>query len=184
MDRATCRNYVALKVEDPQQTKFTAATYNNAIELAQEQFCIDAKVIVKETTLTSVANTTNIALPVDFLVAILVRHQGIKLAPATRYELSFQSGTDWTTLPPGTPNVYYIDQQADALALVPQPDSGHAVANVLLDYVAIPAALTADTGAGGNLLLGDTILAYYTPAIINWAASEVLTYARSPQRFY
>lgn len=174
MDRQTARNYVALKVEDPQQTKFSATTYNNAIELAQEQFCIDAKAILQESTLTAVADQSYIALPTDFLVCVLVRHRGLKLGPTNRYALSFQSGTDWTTLPSGTPSSFYIDEQNSRLVMVPAPTSAEAGAVVTINYVAIPTALSADSS---TLLAGNTILSYYAPAVVNWAASEVLTYA-------
>ncbi len=117
--------------------------------------------------------TTSIALPTDFLVCVLVRHQGIKLAPATPYDISFQSGTDYNTLPAGTPTTYIVDRQNDALLLVPGTDAGHAGANVLLDYVAVPVAMTSDADV---LLGGDTILNYYAMAVVNWAASECLTY--------
>lgn len=177
LDRVTARNLIALKIEDPQQTKFTAAQYNTAIELGQEQFCLDTKSVVKQTTLTEVTGVTNVALPTDFIDVVLVRHIGIKLAPTTRYDLSFQSGQDWTTLPNGVPTMYYIDQQADAIGLVPAPDSGNAGANLTLTYIAIPPVLTADTGTGGWLLNNDFILQYYSPAIVNWAASEMITYA-------
>lgn len=177
MDRTTARGLVSLKVEDPQQTQFSAAQYNSAIDIAQGQFAIDAKAIVKETTLTAAAGTgvgtTSIVLPTDFLVCILVRHKGLKLAPSTPYDLSFQSGQDFTQLPNGIPTMYYIDRQNDALILVPGTDTGNAGAVVTLDYVAVPTALTTDAS---TLLNGDTILSYYAMAVVNWAAAEVLTY--------
>lgn len=179
MDRATCRGYVSLKCEDPQQNRFSIASYNNAIDLAQQQFCIDARAIVKETTLTTtsvVTGPSTVSLPTDFLVAVIVRFQGLKLAPITRLELSFQNGQDWTTLPAGIPQGYDIDSQNQNIELIPGVDAGDAGNNLILDYIAMPPALSADTGNGGNLMNGLTILQYYTPAIINWAAREMLTY--------
>lgn len=175
--RATARGLVALKVEDPQQTVFTAAQYNTALDIAQGQFAIDAKAIVKEVILTAPAGTGTgtvaISLPTDFLVTVLVRHMGIKLAPTTPYDLSFQSGQDYNTLPNGIPTMYLIDRQNDDLVLIPGTDAGNAGAVVTLDYVSVPAAMTSDASL---LLNGDVILNYYAMAIVNWAAAECLTY--------
>lgn len=177
MDRTTARGLVALKVEDPNQTVFSVAQYNAAIDIAQTQFAMDAKAIVKETTLTAPTGTgtgtVSIALPTDFLVCVLVRHKGIKLAPATPYDLAFQSGQDYNTMPNGVPSMYIVDRQNDALLLVPGTDAGNAGAVVLLDYVAVPAALASDASV---LLGGDTILNYYAMSVVNWAAAECLTY--------
>lgn len=177
MDRTTARGLVALKIEDPNQTVLTAAQYNTALDAAQGQFALDAKAIIKTATLTSTAGTgvgtTSIALPTDFLVAVLVRHLGIKLAPTRPYDLAFQSGQDFTQLPNGVPTMYYIDAQNSNLVLVTGVDAGNAGANETLDYVAVPAAMTADSDI---LLNGLTILNYYAMAVVNWAAAECLTY--------
>lgn len=176
--RATARGLVASKIEDPNQTTLTATQYNTALDLAQTQFAMDAKAIVKSVPLTSTSpassiGTTSITLPTDFLGCVLVRHLGIKLAPSTPYDLSFQSGQDYNKLPVGVPTMYYIDRQNDALVLVPGCDAGNAGANETLDYISVPAQMTTDAT---NLLNGDQILSYYQMAVVNWAAAECLTY--------
>lgn len=177
LTRAAARGLVAAKAEDPNQTAITAAQYNTALDLAQTQFAMDAKAIVKSVPLTSVyagaTGPTSIALPNDFLGCVLVRHLGIKLAPTTPYDLAFQSGQDFTQLPAGTPTMYYIDRQNDALVLVPGVDVGDAGANETLDYISVPAVMTSDAN---SILNGDQILSYYNMAVVNWAAAECLTY--------
>jgi len=174
MDRTTARSYIASKVEDPDQTRFTLAQYNNAVDLAQQEFSIDARAIIQTNTSTVlVAGTAEYSLPSDFLVAIMFRHNGIKLAPTTKYELSFQSGQDWSTIPNGTPVCVYTREENTAFGLVPAPDANAATYTLSIDYIAIPAALSSDSS---TLLNGLTILQYYAPAVINWAAQELLTY--------
>lgn len=172
MDYSTARSLVASKVEDPNLSRFTTDQYSKAIDLAEEQFAIDARAILKGTTLTSVSGTAAITLPTDFLCVALVRHKGLKLRPVTRYEMSFQGGDDWTTKT-GTPVAFYIDEEDETLVLVPIPQDADAGANVTLDYVAVPANISSDT----QLLLNEkTILQYYAPAIVAWAARELLSY--------
>ena len=173
MDRITAKGYVSLKIDDPDRTRFSDATYNNALDLSQQQFAIDARSIIKETTLTAVTAQQEYALPSDFLVSVLVRHKGLQLTPTTKLGLSFQSGQDWTALANGTPVMAYIDEQDNKLGVVPAPDAGAAGANIVLNYVAIPSTLTSDTQV---LLNADTILQYYAPAVVAWAAREMLTY--------
>lgn len=177
MDRPTARGLVSLKVEDPNQTQIMPAQYNAALDIAQGQFAMDAKALVKETTLTAAAGigvgTTSIPLPTDFLGCVLVRHLGIKLAPTTPYDLSFQSGQDYNQLPNGVPTMYYIDRQNDALILIPGVDNGNSGAVVTLDYMSVPVAMASDASL---LLNGDQILSYYAMAVVNWAAAECLTY--------
>jgi len=173
MDRTTARGYVSYKVEDPDQNRFTAAQYNNSLDLASQQFAIDTRSIIKTANIVLVNGQAEYSVPSDFLVCIMVRVLGLKLQPVSKYELSFQSGIDWTTLPSATPTAYYMDEPNDKIGLVPSPDGGSAGTNLILDYVGIPAAITSDSQ---SLLNADTILQYYTPAIINWAARELLTY--------
>ena len=173
MDRSTAKSYTSLKSEDPDRTRFTDAQYNNALDLSQAQFAIDARAIIKETTLTLTAGTGYVALPTDFLVCSLVRHKGLKLKPTTRYELSFQSGEDWEALANGTPTAYFIDEENERIYVVPAPDSGNAGAVLEMLYIAVPAAMSADTD---TLLSSKTILQYYAPAIVAWAARELLSY--------
>lgn len=176
MDRTTARSLVASKVEDPDQTRFSSTQYNNAIDMANQQICIDGRALIESTAVTLVAGQSTYSLPSDFLVMIMVRCAGLKLAPTTKYELSFQSGQDWTQLPNGTPTMTYMDEQNGKFGLVPAPDSTAVAATnaCTLDYIGIPAALSSDSSA----LLGNvTILQYYAHAVVAWAAAEVLTYA-------
>lgn len=173
MDRATARQLVALKAEDKDQTRFTETQYNTAIDLAEEQFALDARAIIRETTLTSLADTFEIALPTDFMVAVLARHKGLKLRPVTKYGLSWQNGTDWTTMNSGTPVAFYIDDEDEKIGTVPKPSASEAGANLLLNYVAKPATISSDSTV---LLSARSFLQYYSPAVVAWAAREVLTY--------
>jgi hypothetical protein len=179
MDRSTARGLVQSKVEDPDGTRFTLSQYNTALDVANQQLCIDGRAIVKEDkTIALVAGTAQYNLESDFLVAVLVRHNGLKLTPTTKYELSFQSGTDWTTLANGTPIAFYIDEQNGQIGLVPAPDGNAAAQTLTIDYIGIPASMTQDTGGGaaGNLLNNVTILQYYAMGVVAWAAREILTY--------
>jgi hypothetical protein len=178
VDRVTARGLVAAKVEDPEQTRFTATQYNTALDLAQQQFSIDARSIIEAVNVVLVANQAEYTLPSDFLVMIMCRANGLKLAPTTKYELSFQTEIDWTTLPAGTPTAVYMDEQNGKFGLVPVPDSNNAALPFVLDYIGIPAPMTQDTGGGsaGNLLNNITILQYYAMAVVNWAAYEMLSY--------
>lgn len=178
MDRTTARSFVAAKLEDPDQTKFLVSLYNQCLDLAQQQFAIDARSIIEATTTAMTAGTAEYVLPSDFIVFIMVRHNGIKLAPTTKYELSFQSEVDWTTLPNSTPTAFYMDEQNNKFGLVPAPDGAAAALTLTLDYIGIPVPMTQDTGgdAAGNLLNNNAILQYYAMAIVNWAAYEMLSY--------
>lgn len=172
MDRGTCRTYVSLKVEDPNLERFSTTQYNNAIALAEQQFGLDTRVLVKETTLTCVVAETEIALPTDFLTSVLVRHKGIKLDPTSKADLAFQAGTDWTTIT-GTPRMYYIDEEDEKVGLFPQPLAADAGANVTLNYAAVPAEISSD---GTVLLNAKALLAQYHPAVVAYAAFWMLGY--------
>src|SRR5260221_9912866 len=111
MDRTTARSLVAAKIEDPDQTRFTVTLYNQSIDLAQQQFAIDARSIIEATTVVLVAGQAEYLLPSDFLVMIMARANGLKLAPTTKYELSFQNEQDWTKLLNDMPTAVYMDEQ-------------------------------------------------------------------------
>lgn len=176
MDRGTARSLVALKAEDPQQTQFTTEQYNQAIELAEQQFAIDAKAIIREATITVVANQASYGtadgLPSDILMCVLVKHKGLKLRPTDKWSMSFQSATDWTVLT-GTPKAYIFDDENQKLLLINIPQAEDAGANLSLLYIALPAAIANDNTV---LLSARSMLQAYTPAIVNWAAREVLSY--------
>ncbi len=176
MDRTTARSLVASKIEDPDQTKFTATQYNTALDIANQQFCIDGRALIESTSVTLVAGQAEYTLPTDFLVMIMARANGIKLNPTTKYELSFQAGQDWTTLPNGQPSTIYMDEQNGKFGVVPAPDGTNAALPFTLDYIGIPTAMSADTGSSGTLLNNVTILQYYAMGVVSWAAREMLTY--------
>ena len=175
MDRGTARTFVSLKVEDPSLTKFSATQYNNAIDLAEEQFALDTRCLRKETTLTTSDGVQEVAVPTDFIVALLVRHDGLKLRPVSRYELSFQHGDDWTA-DTGTPIAFYIDEEDEKIGFYPKPDAANSGANVTLNYVALPVNISSDSTV---LLNAKALLALYHPAVVAWAAHWMLSYLKA-----
>lgn len=177
MDRGTARAFVALKMEDPNLSRFTEAQYNSAIALAEQQFALDTRTLQKETTLTVVAAESEIALPTDFLVATLVRHKGLMLRPVRKSDLAFQAGVDWTTIT-GTPKSYYIDEEDEKIGLFPKPTSEDAGAYLTLNYAAFPVTISAD---GTSLLNAKAILANYHQAVVSYATFLMLGYQPASQ---
>lgn len=175
MDRGSARTFVSLKLEDPNQERFTPTQYNDAIDLGEEQFALDTRAILEEDTLTVVDGEAEIALPTNFLVATLVRHKGLKLRPITKAELAFQSGVDWTTIN-GTPRAFYIDEEDEKIGLFPKPQAEDAGAYLVLNFAATPTAISAD---GTVLLNAKALLAIYHPAIVAYAAYWMLGYLPS-----
>lgn len=177
MDRGTARTFVSLKIEDVNLERFTEAQYNSALDLAEEQFALDTRCLQKETTLTAVADQAYIDLPTDFMVCVLVRHKGLKLQPVNRWKLSFQNGEDWTD-DVGTPTGYYIDDENERIYFYPIPQTGDAGAYVTLDYIATPTAISDDATV---LLNARALLAIYHPAVVAYAAWQMLSYGPMDQ---
>jgi len=172
MDRGTARNLVQLKAEDKDGTQNTPEEYNEAIDLAEEQFAIETRALFDSATLTVVADQAFVALPTNFLVGILVRHKGLKLRPTNEYDLSFQTGDDWRALK-GTPTAFWINEKEERIELVPRPQTTDAGDNLDLRFAAVPTALTGDSSI---LLDARAFMAYYHPGIVSWAAWGVLGY--------
>lgn len=176
MDRATARSLVALGAEDKDQTQFTPEQYNTAIELAEQQFAIDGKALIKEETLTIVAGATaeatEIALPTKWLFGVVVLHKGLRLRPVNRFDLSFQNGADWRTVT-GTPVCFYIDEEEEKIGFYPVPQAADAGAFLDVLYAAAPDAISSD---GTALLNAKALLQYYVPAVIAWATWKVLSW--------
>lgn len=159
-------------IGDPNDQEFTAAEKQAEIEKAQEMFVLDTKCLKDVTTLTVVAGTASCDLPTDMLDVSRVAHKGLKIERLSEYELDVLNNTVWNTTA-GTPTNYYIDTDPNnkKIYLYPIPQSADAGANLTLEYIKIPPALSSDSSVP---LDGHTLLSPYNDALAYWAAASLL----------
>lgn len=116
--------------------------------------------------------TSEYSLPSDIFAVLRVAHKGIKIESVSAYELDVLHNEDWTD-DEGTPTKYYVDLDPNnkKLRLFPIPQAGDAGANLTLEYIKIPPALSADASVP---LDGHTLLTPYHDAIAYGAAMSLL----------
>jgi hypothetical protein len=101
-----------------------------------------------------------------------VAHKGLKIESVSAYELDLLYKSDWSVTR-GTPTRYYIDLDPNnkKIHFFPIPQAADAGANMTMEYLKIPPALSAD---GSIPLDGHTLLTPYHDAIAYWAAASLL----------
>jgi hypothetical protein len=175
MNRGEIRTLVAAIAEDANQTRYTAAKYNDAINKANQQFAMDSKALFKDSSITMVAGTAAYSLPTDFMHEKMVVLNGVELKPITRSELQRKKvSEDWTG-DKGTPKWYIIDPEEakKTIRLYPEPDSIDAGTALVLTYYAFPADLTSDTSTPLN---GSTLMVQFHTGLASYAAWLMLMY--------
>lgn len=178
MNRATIRSLASKFCNDPNLTRFTATQYNEAIDIAEREFCLDSKALFKDApTFTVVDGTATYSLPSDFWIEKEISHKGLKLTPITRHDLILGNGDDWTD-DVGTPTHYIIDPEEarKQIRLYPIPQGDDAGANLIMTYYQIPTAMTGDSSTPFN---SSTLMSQYHIAIAAYAAWLVLGYGQT-----
>lgn len=175
MNRGELRTQIARMVEDPNQTRYTAATYNDAIESSQKQFSMDSKALYKDSAITMVAGTAEYSLPTDFMLEKMVVLNGIELSPITRSELQRKKGEDTWTDDEGTPRWYIVDPEEarKKITLYPTPDSTDGGTALVLTYYAIPATLSTDASVPLN---ASTLMTQFHIGLAAYGAWLVMMY--------
>lgn len=179
MNRGTLRTLASSFCVDPNQTLFTAAQYNTALDLANQQFAMDSKALYKDaSTITVVDGTSAYDLPTDFMYEKKVTHKLIKLDPISRETLEFYIRSEDWTAKTGTPMYFVIDPEEarKQIKLFPIPQGGDAGANLILTYYPFPAAMTADSDTPLN---SSSLMVQFHIALACYAAWLLLNYKAS-----
>jgi len=175
MTRAEIRSMVANFCEDPNQTRFTAAKYNDSIDQAQKQFVMDSKALYKDSSITMVLDTAAYDLPTDFMYEKQVMLNGIELNPISRATLQATKTTDRWDDDTGTPKWFIIDPEEarKTISLYPIPDSTTDGTALVLTYYALPADLSSDTSTPFN---GSALMGQFHVGLASYAAWLMLFY--------
>lgn len=173
LTRANLVTRVGLLIDDPANQRFTAAQVQDELNKAQEQFVLDTECLKDvASTITVVDGTAEYSLPTDILRVFRVAHKGLKLESISKYELDLLYDSDWSD-DEGTPKRYYVDLDPDnkKIHLYPIPQSGDAGANLIIEYLKFPAAMTSDSDTPFG---AHTLLAPYNDAVAYYAARNLL----------
>jgi hypothetical protein len=172
MTRSDLVTRIALLINDPGNQRFTSAQLQSEIERAQEQFVLDTRCLKDVDSITTVDGTAEYDLPTDILDVLRVAHKGLKLESISAYELDVRLNQDWTD-DTGTPTRYYVDLDPNnkKIRLYPIPEAADAGANLTLEYLKMPPALSSDSDVP---LDSHTLLTPYHDALAYYAASSLL----------
>ena len=152
MNLGTIRTLAASFAQDPNITRYTSARYNQAINLANQQFAMDTRALWKDSSSTVVDGTATYSLPSDFMWEDWVTLANLPLIPISRYRIQEVSKTNDWTLDKGTPTHYIIDPEEaqKKIRLYPIPQSDDASKTVVMRYFPLPATLSSDTDTPMN----------------------------------
>lgn len=170
MNLSQLRSLASLFVADPNQTRYSASQYNDALNRAQEQFAMDSRCLWKDApTYTVVDGTAAYSLPTDFLWEEKVVFKGLQLKAVSRETLEFYKRSDRWDDDSGTPLYYIIDPEEarKQITLFPIPGAADAGANLVLTYYPLPTTMSSDSD---NPLNGVSFLTQYHIAIAAYGA--------------
>jgi hypothetical protein len=172
MTRSDLVTRIGLLINDPANQRFTEAQKQAEIEKWQEQFVLDTRCLKDVASETVVAGTSEYSLPSDIFAVLRVAHKGIKIESVSAYELDVLRNADWRTTT-GTPTRYYVDLDPNnkKIRLYPIPEAADVGANLTIEYIKIPPALSSDSSVP---LDSHTLLTPYHDAIAYGAASSLL----------
>jgi len=175
MTRAELRTLTARLCEDPNQTKFTADKYNDALTKAENQFAMDSKALYKDSSITMVLSTASYDLPTDFMLEKEVTLNGIELAPISRATLQANKKSDKWSDDAGTPRYYVIDPEEarKTITLYPIPDSVNDGTDLVLTYYVFPTPMTGDTSVPLN---SSALMVQFHMGLAAYAAWLLLMY--------
>jgi len=149
------QSLIADLTNDPNHDRYSLAQMNTELDVTQNQWNVEAKIIKDTATITTVAGTRQYVIstslggvPISFPRAT---HKGIPLAKRDKayFDLYAGSGVDWTTLN-GTPTDFLIEATDPAIqyiTLFPNPGSGDVGANLVIEFVLAhtPMSASSDT---------------------------------------
>ena len=175
MNRSDLRQLAANFCEDKNLTRFTSAQYNDGLDKAQKQFCLDSKALTEIETYTMALDDADYDLPSDFIKDKQVTLNGLPLSPISRDELQrIYVSKRWDNIE-GIPTNYIIDPIEDtkSMILFPIPNTVSYGTSLKLRYAAYPTTMSSDTASPFN---GSELMAQYQIAIPTYAAWLLLGY--------
>jgi hypothetical protein len=181
MNRGELRTLASNLCEDPKQTKFTPAQYNDGLDKAQKQFALDSKALYKDSAITMVVDTAVYLLPTDFMLEKAVTLNGIELDPISRATLQANKDSGRWDDDKGTPRYFVIDPEEakKTITLYPIPDSDADGTSIVLTYYPVPATMSADTSIPLN---SSTLMVQFHIGLAHYAAWLMLSYlTQSPE---
>jgi len=174
MNRGELRTLTSRLCEDPGQTRFTPAQYNDGIDKAAKQFVMDSKALYKDFAITVVAGTAAYSLPTDFQYEKEVTLNGVELKPISRASLQGMKSDRWDD-DEGTPKYFIIDPEEarKTLTLYPKPTSTDSGTAIVLTYYPVPSTMSAD---GDTPLNGSALMVQFHIGLAHWAAWLLMSY--------
>lgn len=175
MNLGELRTLTASMVEDPNQTKYALAKYNDAENKAAAQFAMDSKALYKDSAIAMVARTAAYSLPSDFMLEKEVTLNGIALKPISRATLQAKKISERWDDDYGAPEYYIIDPEEarKTISLYPIPDNDADGTSLVLTYYAFPALMTVDTSLPLN---GSTLMVQFHTGLAAYAAWLLMMY--------
>ena len=167
-------------VNDPSNTRWSAARKQAAIQVAMEMFVEDTRALTDVQSFSVVAADNSYALSTDTLDIIRVTHNGLPLQRMSKFDLDAKTGTNWT-LTNGTPINYYVDYTSTNkdIILYPVPQGGDAgTNNLVLEYLKVPPTLSSDSSVPLN---SQSLLQPYSMALAYQAATFFLRSSTDPK---
>lgn len=150
MNLSDLQTFAAELCTDREFQRYSAASHTQVLNHAQEEWNLEAAILKDTVTLTTVDGTRSYALsgltgtPIRF---DRVTHKGIELSRRDKAWFDLYASDDWSD-DIGTPKQYYIDvsdPDNQNIFLYPIPQSADAGANLIVEYVKSPTALSGST---------------------------------------
>ena len=167
-------------VNDPSNTRWSAARKQAAIQVAMEMFVEDTRALTDVQSFSVVAADNSYALSTDTLDIIRVTHNGLPLQRMSKFDLDSKTGTNWS-ITTGTPINYYVDYTSTNkdIILYPTPQGGDAgTNNLILEYLKVPPTLSSDSSVPLN---SQSLLQPYSMALAYQAATFFLRSSTDPK---
>jgi len=175
MIRSEIRTLTSRLCEDPAQTRFTAAVYNDAIDKSNKQFAMDSKALYKDSAITMIVDTAAYNLPSDFMYEKEVTLNGIGLKPISRATLQSIKVSDKWSDDKGTPAYFIIDPEENkkTITLYPVPNNDVDGTAIVLTYYAVPVTMSNDTDVPLN---SSSLMVQFHTALAHYAAWLLMSY--------
>jgi len=173
LNLGTVRTLAANFAQDPSITRYTTARYNQAINLANQQFALDTRALWKDASSTVVSAQATYSLPTDFMWEDWISLANLPLLPISRYRTQEISKTNDWTLDTGTPTHYIIDPEEaqKKIRLYPIPQSDDAGKTLIMRYFPLPATLASDSDTPLN---SSALMAQFHMGLAAFAAWTLL----------
>lgn len=154
-----------LAIDNGTRLRFLTSTVDNFLNEGQRIAILDAKPIIKSSTLELSVGSTYYSLPTDFFQMRRLTLRYLELEEATPESIANRAGLSWENST-GLPTNYFINfASRTKVGFYPWPDSVSSTGTVRYEYFASPTALSAssDEPFGGDAELDQYhyLLAYY-----------------------